>query len=350
MSEALLAASGLTIGYRHPRHPAHIVAQNLRFDLGAGEFVCIVGPNGAGKSTLIRTLAAMQAPLAGRVLLHGSDIHRLPTADLARTVSVVLTERVGVGAMRSEALVALGRYPYTDWFGTLSAHDHEIVQWAIDAVKASELAERDFNTLSDGERQRILIARALAQQPRLMVLDEPTAFLDLPRRVELMALLRSLAHDTGQTMLMSTHDLDLALRTADRMWLLPHGGPLHAGAPEDLVLSGAFEQAFASEGVTFDTSTGAFTMDVRVRGAVQVVGEGLVAKWTSRALQRAGYEVTRADAPVRVELSTVDGMQTWQVTDAEGSIRCGTLYEVVNVLRSLSGGPDRPSAPEETAG
>lgn len=337
MSEALLAASGLTIGYRHPRHPAHIVAQNLRFDLGAGEFVCIVGPNGAGKSTLIRTLAAMQAPLAGRVLLHGSDIHRLPTADLARTVSVVLTERVGVGAMRSEALVALGRYPYTGWFGTLSAHDHGIVQWAIDAVKASELAERDFNTLSDGERQRILIARALAQQPRLMVLDEPTAFLDLPRRVELMALLRSLAHDTGQTMLMSTHDLDLALRTADRMWLLPHGGPLHAGAPEDLVLSGAFEQAFASEGVSFDASTGAFAMDVRLRGKVQLCGEGLVAKWTSRALQRAGYEITSTNAPVRVELSTPDDTPTWQVIDAEGSVRCASLYEVVNVLRSLPG-------------
>ena len=349
MSETLLAASGLTIGYRHPRQPAHIVARNLQFELGAGEFVCIVGPNGAGKSTLIRTIAAMQPPLSGKVLLQGLDIHRLPATELARTVSVVLTERVGVGAMRSEALVALGRYPYTDWFGSLTPRDREIIEWAIDAVQASELAERDFSTLSDGERQKILIARALAQQPRLMVLDEPTAFLDLPRRVELMALLRSLAHDTGQTMLMSTHDLDLALRSADRMWLLPSGGPLHAGAPEDLVLDGSFEQAFASEGVTFDAATGAFAVDVRVRGGVQLVGDGLVAKWTSRALQRAGYEVTRADAPVRVEFSTVDGTQAWQVIDAEGSIRCQSLYEVVNVLRYLPGGPDAPSAREEAA-
>ncbi len=337
MSDALLAASGLDIGYRHARQPAHIVARDLQFELGTGEFVCIVGPNGAGKSTLIRTIAAMQPPLSGRVLLQGLDIHRLSATELARTVSVVLTERVGVGAMRSEALVALGRYPYTGWFGTLSERDHEIVGWAIDAVQASELAERDFSTLSDGERQKILIARALAQQPRLMVLDEPTAFLDLPRRVELMALLRNLAHETGQTMLMSTHDLDLALRTADRMWLLPHRGPLHAGAPEDLVLDGSFEQAFASEGVTFDAATGAFAMDIRVRGAVQLVGEGLVAKWTSRALQRAGYEVTRADAPVRIELSTVDGVQAWQVIDAQGSIRCANLHEVVRALRSLPG-------------
>ncbi len=330
----MLSASGLAIGYRPPRQPAHVVVDGIQIELADGEFVCLVGPNGAGKSTLIRTIAAMQAPLAGRVLLRGLDIHRLPAAELARTVSVVLTERVGVGAMRAEALVALGRYPYTGWFGSLTQSDLEIVEWAIGAVRADALAGRDFSTLSDGERQKILIARALAQQPRLMVLDEPTAFLDLPRRVELMALLRSLAHETGQTMLMSTHDLDLALRTADRMWLLPHGGPLHAGAPEDLVLSGAFEQAFGGEGVEFDAATGAFTMDVPVRGRVQMVGEGLRAEWTARALQRAGYEMTDAAVSLRVEVLSgeahADG--AWHITDGSSTLRCDSLHEVVSRL------------------
>jgi iron complex transport system ATP-binding protein len=148
-----------------------------------------------------------------------------------------------------------------------------------------------------------------------------------------MALLRDLAHETGQTMLMSTHDLDLALRTADTMWLLPHGGPLHAGAPEDLVLNGSFEKAFASEGVTFDATTGAFAMDVQLKGQVSLIGDGIYGKWTVRALQRAGYEVVDGAAPVRVEISGNVEQPSWRVVDAEGSIDCSTLHEVVSALR-----------------
>ena len=161
--------------------------------------------------------------------------------------------------MTGYGLVSLGRHPYTGWTGTLSEQDQRTVQWALQAVRAQELADRLLVEMSDGERQKILIARALAQEPRVMLLDEPTAFLDLPRRVEVMDLLRRLAQENHQAILLSTHDLDLALRNADRLWLLSADGALYDGAPEDLILNGAFERVFSAEGVTFDSERGSLS-------------------------------------------------------------------------------------------
>ena len=209
----------------------------------------LLGPNGAGKSTLMRTLAGMQKPLRGQVCLGKDDLHRLPPDQLAKRLAIVLTERVDVGNLSAYALVGLGRHPYTDWRGTLTANDEAIVRWALTAVGASELAARPLDELSDGERQKVMIARALAQEPQVLILDEPTAFLDLPRRVELMRLLVNLAYTTKRAILLSTHDLELALRVADRLWLLPTGGPLLDGMPEELALNGTLAAAFASEGV-----------------------------------------------------------------------------------------------------
>ena len=180
---------------------------------------------------------------------------------------------------------------------------------AIAAVGAQELADRQVGELSDGERQKIMIARALAQEPAVLLLDEPTAFLDLPRRVEIMQLLRRLARDQRRAILLSTHDLDLALRTADRIWLLPGDGSLQAGAPEDLVLSGAFAAAFRAEGVAFDPQTGAFRSSEHAQMRVSLSGEGLPAIWTRRALERAGFSVSGGEttAPIRVESLDIAG-------------------------------------------
>ncbi|MEP7291461.1 MAG: ABC transporter ATP-binding protein, partial [Chloroflexota bacterium] len=175
--QPILQTDDLAIGYggRAPQ----IVAEGLDLTLRPGELVCLIGANGAGKSTLIRTLAGMQAPLSGGVRLMGNDVHKLPANQLAQRLSVVLTERINPGLLTARTLVALGRHPYTDWAGRLTARDEAIVREAIAAVGATALAERQIGELSDGERQKIMIARALAQQPALMILDEPTAFLDL---------------------------------------------------------------------------------------------------------------------------------------------------------------------------
>ncbi len=330
LSHTILQTHDLSIGYA--ARPPRIVAAHVEVALRAGELVCLIGPNGAGKSTLMRTLAGMQPALRGAVTLMGDDVHALAAKELAQRLSVVLTERVSPGLLTAYALVALGRHPYTDWSGRLTARDEAVVRQAIDAVGAAALAGRQVGELSDGERQKIMIARALAQEPALLILDEPTAFLDLPRRVEMMQLLRRLAHERHQAILLSTHDLDLALRSADRIWLMA-GGVLQTGAPEDLVLSGAFEAAFRAEGVSFDTQTGAFRVANEATRCISVSGEGLSALWTRRALERAGFVTTSNGgaslAGVEVELSR------WRLAHAGDVTIYASLYDLVEALRQL---------------
>jgi iron complex transport system ATP-binding protein len=330
----VLSTQHLTIGYHVPRQPPKVVVADIGVTLQAGELVALIGPNGAGKSTLMRTLAGMQPLLAGTITVLGADLGRLKPRDLAQRLSVVLTERVDVGILSAYALVALGRHPYTDWAGHLTSGDETVVRWALDAVGAAHLAGRYVHQLSDGERQKILIARALAQEPALMLLDEPTAFLDLPRRAEIMQMLRRLAHETGRAILLSTHDLDLALRCADTIWLLPTGGPLHVGAPEDLVLSGAFEAAFRSEGVAFDPYTGSFRVPVPPAGEVDLIGEGLPAVWTQRALERAGYCVNRGrTAAIRIQVIEDGNHRHWHLTMNNVNQRCISIYELIHILQ-----------------
>lgn len=309
----MLAIENLKIGYTAPRTPTYVVAEDINLTLNEGELVCLLGPNGAGKSTLMRTISGMQAPLAGNIRVDGQDIHAMPARERAKRLSVVLTERVSAGLLSGYALVGLGRYPHTNWSGTLTEEDHSIIQNAIRMVGAEELAHRNVSELSDGERQKIMLARALAQEPRMMILDEITAFLDLPRRVEIMRLLRRMARQTNRAILLSTHDLDLALRSADRIWLLPKGGPLQTGAPEDLVLSGAFEDAFANEGVDFDRQHGAFQVHQTFDTDIELVGTGILGYWTKRALEREGVRVlqTHADTGWRVEVQELDNATEW---------------------------------------
>lgn len=324
----MLTTTNLAVGYENGRSST-IISDNLTLELRAGQFVCLLGPNGVGKSTLMRTLAGMQRPLSGAVLLDGEDVHTLPPRRLAQRLSVVLTERIDVGMLSAYALVALGRHPHTGWGGKLTADDEQAVQDAIVAVGAEKLANRYINELSDGERQKVMIARALAQSPQVMLLDEPTAFLDLPRRVEMMQILRRLAHERDRAILLSTHDLDLALRSADVVWLMENGR-LHTGAPEDLVLDGTFAAAFASEGVTFDADKGAFDVAQQAKRPIDVIGEGRNAVWTIRALERAGFAVHHGDsgAPLRVEV-VVDG---WVVVGGNGCLRYSSIAELLSVL------------------
>jgi iron complex transport system ATP-binding protein len=334
-AKPVLSTSNLGVGYRMPRKPALAIVENISVELLAGELVCLIGPNGAGKSTLMRTLAGMQAPLTGQIQLMGDDLAALNARELARRLSIVLTERIDVGVLSAYTLVALGRYPYTGWMGELRPEDERVVQQAIMAVGAADLADRNVGELSDGERQKIMIARALAQEPAVMLLDEPTAYLDLPRRAELMTMLRRLARETGRAILLSTHDLDLALRNADRIWLLPKGGRLQAGAPEDLVLSGAFEAAFKGEGVQFDAYTGSFRSDTQAAGMVDLYGEGLPALWTIRALEREGFCVVRGgtESAIRITVSQQEQVTRWQLNMSGHEQMSSSLYDLIAALR-----------------
>jgi iron complex transport system ATP-binding protein len=316
MPTAILETRGLSVGYVGPRQSRLAIASGIDLRLHAGELVCLLGPNGAGKSTLLRTLAAMQEPLGGEVLLAGKNVRAISKTELARQLSVVLTERVAVGLLTAYEIVALGRSPYTNWSGALSDRDHAVVAESIRAVDAESLAHRYVSELSDGERQKVMLARALAQEPQLMILDEITAFLDLPRRVEIIRILRDLAHHRQRAILLSTHDLELALSTADRIWLMPKGEAIAAGTPEDLVLRGVFASAFASEGVRFDEESGSFATQGSFHSEIGLIGDDVSARWTRRALERQGYRVSTDSASCQdlVAVTSNDRGAEWEVS------------------------------------
>lgn len=330
-----LRARDLALGYRRRGRPDVVLAHALNLCLRPGELVGLLGPNGIGKSTLLRSLCGMQQPLAGRVLLGQRDVARLKPQERARRLSLVSTAAPRPQLMSGYALVALGRHPHTDWLGRLTADDHAVIAWALDAVKGAELARQPVAELSDGQRQKLMIARALAQQSDIMLLDEPTAFLDLPRRIETMALLKRLARTTGLAILVSTHDLDLALRNCDRLWLMSAAG-VTVGAPEDLALDGSLGATFRAEGIHFDQRRGSFRLDAAAGQRVYVPGGGEQALWLRRALTRAGYALE--DQPGRIELSHQQNGQgaRWRLRISDRISQHATIEAALTALERES--------------
>lgn len=244
----------LTIGYGKT-----VVADGINATLEEGKMACLIGQNGAGKSTLLRTLCCFQPSLDGKKLLDGKDVSRLSAQELSTMIGVVLTDRVDVQGMTVRELVAMGRSPYTDFWGKLKPEDETIVEEAIRLTGIEALASRQINTLSDGERQKVMIAKTLAQQTPIILLDEPTAFLDFPSKVETMLLLKRLAHEQGKSILISTHDLDLALQTADTLWLMGKSS-LIVGPPSTLAQDNTLALFFANPNVNFNAGELRFTI------------------------------------------------------------------------------------------
>lgn len=319
----VLAAKGLIAGYG-----SKPLLGPLDLNLAPGQFACLIGANGAGKSTLIRTLCAMQPALSGQPLLDGQPLAELSAVERARRLSVVLTEKVTATLMTGYELACLGRYPHLGWSGRLGEQDHQLVRNALASAGALPLASRLISEMSDGERQKVMIARALAQQPRLIVLDEATAFLDLPRRIETMQLLLDLARDRGLAVLLSTHDLELALRYADTLWLIDSQRRVHLGAPEDLAMGGVLSATFAADGLTFDLERGELRMGREGVLPIRLEGNGMPAVWARRALARAGYQV-QASAPHTVHADENCYLLTRQ---GQASVRFTTLGALVEAL------------------
>ncbi len=330
----VLQTSALKIGYKNGGKTPKVIADELTLQLNPGEFVCLVGPNGVGKSTLLRTLTGLQPKLAGEIQFSGRKLETYHPRDLANQVSVVLTSPISVGAMRVDELAAMGRFPFTGLFDRMTEHDWEVVHETLRVVGVDKLSHRYVHTLSDGERQKVMIARALAQEPRLLVLDEPTAYLDLPGRVVVMNLLHDLASGHEKAVLTSTHDLELALRHADRIWLMDDQGLIRQGAPEDLVLNGSFAQAFNRTGVLFDPLSGTFDTQNSGSKSVFLEGQGSELIWTRRAFHRAGYEVQEEWLPgsPRVCVQGENGKAGWKLELSGQTFEFASIYDLLQVL------------------
>lgn len=249
----------LTIGYQTKQHTT-VVAEHLNAAIKSGELTCLLGRNGIGKSTLLRTFSAFQPALGGEILLRNSEnseyseISEYSDKQLCRLIGVVLTEKPDVRNMTIEELVGMGRSPYTGFWGSLSKEDKRMVDEAIQQVGIDALRGRYVHTLSDGERQKVMIAKALAQQTPIIYLDEPTAFLDFPSKVEVMQLLHRLAREQQKTIFLSTHDVELSLQVADCIWLM-ETGKLSVGTPRQLADNGALSRFIEHKGILFNAQT-----------------------------------------------------------------------------------------------
>lgn len=255
MSETpTVVLENLSIGYT-TRRETHVVASGIDATICAGRLTCLLGENGVGKSTLLRTLSAFQPKLGGSISIGGRELADYTDRQLAQTVGVVLTERPNIQNMTVRELVSLGRSPYTGFWGALNADDRRIAEEAIRQVGIDQLAERMVTTLSDGERQKVMIAKALAQQTPIIFLDEPTAFLDFPSKVETLLLLRRIAREQQKVIFLSTHDLELALQTADCLWLMERQHGLSVGTPRQLADRGVLARFVERGDIRFDAES-----------------------------------------------------------------------------------------------
>ncbi|MBR1503941.1 MAG: ABC transporter ATP-binding protein [Prevotella sp.] len=246
---------GLCIGY-HTKHGVRQVAGPIDGAIRSGELTCLLGANGVGKSTLLRTLAAFQPKVEGDIFFaEEREISDYTDKELSRLIGVVLTEKPDVRNMSVRELVSLGRSPYTGFWGTYSKEDLQVVDEAIALVGIESLSSRMIHTLSDGERQKVMIAKALAQQTPVIYLDEPTAFLDYPSKVEVLQLLRRISREAGKTIFLSTHDVELALQLADTIWLMTRETGVSIGSPQALAQQGILGSFIEREDIAFDPET-----------------------------------------------------------------------------------------------
>ncbi len=323
-----IALHQLSVGYSMPAAAPMLVLKDITLNAAPGEMVALIGSNGIGKSTLLRTLAGFQPSFGGRIEIGGSNLETLHPKEVSRMISYVSTENIRIPNLSVFDLVAYGRFPYTNWIGMLSGEDRDIVSDAIQKVGLKGMEHRSVIQISDGERQRAMIARALAQDTPVIFLDEPTAFLDVSNKYEIFHLLQLLAYEKEKTIVLSTHDLNIALREVDKLWIITPTGNFE-GAPEDAVLHGWLNHIFSNDHVEFDAVEGAFFFKKAFKAKVKVVGDGLPLSWTLRALNRKGYQIVMNVDP---DFTVIAEPEKWILVNEKDRKEFGSVYDLLAFL------------------
>ena len=343
----LIRIEALNAGYLHGKEVRNIIRQ-MNTSVNKGELVGIIGQNGIGKSTLLRTIARLQKPLGGRIHIHDKNIRSYSRADFAKMISYVSTDTIHIQHCTVREFVLYGRFPYTNWFGKITQEDDKAVKNALEMVDLEKLADRFINEISDGERQRVMIARALAQDTPIILLDEPTAFLDMPNKFEVIHLLGDLSRRKNKTILFSSHDLSIAMKVADRLWLiLPD--EIIDGSPEDLVLQHSISKIFQSTRLRFDNKRGEFQLRRKPIGICYIQGDGNVLIWTKKAMERLGFETKEESFPmenspenipsgsfisINVLILESGGNIVWEATVSGKIYQRKSIYELCALLQA----------------
>ncbi len=293
-----------------------------------GELVAVIGRNGIGKSTLLKTLTGIHPLLGGNIYVRRRNISDLSRKELAQEIGYVSTEIVKVSNMSVYELVALGRFPHTNWIGRISRHDDGVIMDAIGNTGLTDLSRRPVSELSDGERQRAMIARILAQDTGIMLMDEPTAFLDVRGKYQIMNLLHVFSRKNDKTIIFSTHDLHLAISRSDKIWLIIND-MLVEGAPEDLIISGSFDHLFDSPPGNFDPEHGIYTFTTGNSGTIHIEGDEELRRWTEKAVMRVGFSLSEMKTDPYI---TVQSNTGWVLSFRDSSKEFGSVYELVRYL------------------
>lgn len=326
----ILTFQNLKLGYYHSSN-ADVLLNDFQEELPSRKLIALIGPNGAGKSTLLRTIAGMQKPLSGDIKLLGKSLFSLSARELAKHLSVVLTDRQTISYLKASEVVAMGRFPHTGWLGNFSNTDRRKVEAAVQQASITHLMHKAMYQLSDGERQKVMIARALAQDTPLMILDEPTTHLDVVNRTGIIDLLRTLVHKQKKSIIYSTHDIELALQVADRIWLM-HDQSITNRIPEDLVLDGTLTEVMSNALAPFDLNSGTFRVVQKNQIPIRLIGSGVRTNWTKRALERSGYRISTEDS----QTINVDESGYWLIENHETKISCRSIEEVLINLSQVS--------------
>ncbi len=315
----LLETKSLSIGYESSGQSPKVLQSDINVQISSGEIISLMGQNGVGKTTFIKTLSGLLPKLKGEVLYENKPLQQLSKLDLAKRLSIVLTEKPFSQNITVVELIAIGRHPYSNWIGVLSKHDKEIIDWAITETNTNYLANKKLYELSDGQLQKVMIARALAQETDLIYLDEPAAHLDLYNKIEVMMLLRKIAK-TGKGILISTHDMQVSTQLSDKLWLFNFNEFPMEGTPEDLILNGTLERTLYLQDYGYDMIHGSVDLNIETKGQVALEGDDEVIFWTSQALQRNGVKISN-DAPIKIKcLKNGWTIETEQSTESYPSI------------------------------
>lgn len=334
MNEEIIKIKSLSIGYAEGGRSRNTIYSDLNLSCKKGEIIGLIGKNGSGKSTLLKTLAGLLKSLDGSVLINDLSIRKITRRELARQVSFVSTEVPVIPNLSVTELVSLGRYPYTGWTGRLSQEDLKQVDTSIDQVDIGNLSGKPVSEISDGERQRAMIARALAQDTDIMILDEPTAFLDLPNRYEILRLLNHLAATKKKTILFSTHDLGIALHEADKIWLFMNENII-TGAPEDLIINKGFFKLFENSSLRFDLAKGEIRPERNFVRKMGIRGKGNMKFWSVHALARLGIEAVNEDKEINLSIEEAGEKPLWRLNDDKNELIFHSIYELCLHLKSI---------------
>ena len=328
---SLLETRSLSIGYTQKATSPKVLQKDVNLSINPGEIISLMGQNGVGKTTFVKTISGLIPRLSGEVYYHHDPLEHLNANEVARRLSIVLTEKPYSHNISVLELIAIGRHPYSNWMGVLSDKDKKAIDWAINETHINYLADKKLYELSDGQLQKVMIARALAQETDLIILDEPAAHLDLYNKIEVMTLLRSIAQK-GKGILISTHDMQISTQLSDRLWLFNFNEPVQQGTPEDLILDGTLEKTLYLQDYGYDMIHGSINIGTPENGtSVKLEGPEAVLFWTSQALRRNGIKVSES-----AETIVSCSKKEWIIRTPESSKHCTTIGELLAYFRQAA--------------